>query len=136
MLEETTIFIGKCKFHMEGRKSSTFFAMKLLALPKSTFQMVYLQYVFRFKALAPRNNLYGLAKLCWFLSIRPEFCNAMNNLLKKKCLFSLSVINARWQSLFYTDLYSAIVGKMGSSAGFSVVYVYTAELFPTQVHII
>ncbi len=60
--------------------------------------------------------------------------NATNNHLKKKCLFSLSFICARCPSLFHTDLFSAIVGKMGSSAGFSVVYVYTAELFPTQVH--
>jgi hypothetical protein len=72
--------------------------------------------------------------ICWLLPKRPEFFNAMNNHLKKKRPFSLSFIYARCRSLFYTDLFSAIVGKMGSSAGFSVVYVYTAELFPTQVH--
>jgi hypothetical protein len=70
----------------------------------------------------------------WLLPILPEVFNATNDHLKKKCLFSLSFIYARWQFLFYTDLFSAIVGKIGSSAGFSVVYVYTAELFPTQVH--
>jgi hypothetical protein len=74
------------------------------------------------------------SQIMWLLPILPEFFYATNDHLKKKRLFSLSFIYARCQSLFYTDLFSAIVGKMGSSAGFSVVYVYTAELFPTQVH--
>jgi len=32
------------------------------------------------------------------------------------------------------QLVLGLVGKMGASAGYAVVYVYTAELFPTKVN--